>query len=555
MSELLEAARIYHADGIQLLPLPYGEKIPYKRESWKKRYANRPQIAAEIEEIFNPAKGQQNIGWLSGSISNNLVIMDFDSMKGFNALMKYQKFVRHYCQTTASRSGSGRGVHVAFRTPSPVKCGKIKRFDLDIKAEDGYCVEPPSLHRKSGGLYLFDNGYNGIRDLTQQDIEDFPFFKEAFKPVEIIQEPGKINGSDGSFFFQDLGQKYWNILKEAAPEGRRSEREAALIYRCVSLGWSFDHISALYARYADRKSKGITDHNWLWNEFRLVQRKCLSDQSKLTKQVNQAISLLLQGWNPYTGRTAQTDKAVTMAILQRMRAAGEGHFNRLQFSGRQIAEAVGISLDATQKSLNRMPINMIQMADGWGAAKYDCTPLIPFLGGVFSERGQYSDIPDDHGAMSHGEGKLILPSYYREDLAGSIDYLQHDAFRSWALGKINIFQILTAGKTGTIEFWMQEFNLKRWAMSSRLELLISAEVFKKDTEPRPNGRPALIFTCLRVPSKEDLDKMAEIAGTKGARAQQIELHERSRQTFRENVANTVAGSIDARKRLNRKKAG
>lgn len=103
-----------------------------------------------------------NIGIATGRESS-LVVIDIDPPTGDESLNTLTRNNRGMPATLTVRTGSG-GSHLYFRHPGrslPNTTSRIPGFNtplpgIDLRADSGYVVAPPSAHI-SGGKYLFDN--------------------------------------------------------------------------------------------------------------------------------------------------------------------------------------------------------------------------------------------------------------------------------------------------------------------------------------------------------------------------------------------------------------
>ena len=98
-----------------------------------------------------------NIGIATGS---GLIVLDVDGEKGRESLAKLSDL------PATLQVSTGKGEHYYFRAGSPVRSNQGKLGDgLDIRAEGGYVVAPPSVH-PSGHVYSWMNN---------NPIAQFPF--------------------------------------------------------------------------------------------------------------------------------------------------------------------------------------------------------------------------------------------------------------------------------------------------------------------------------------------------------------------------------------------
>lgn len=135
----LLVARTWWNRGVVALPLHYGHKRPAIR--WKAWQEQRPDWA-DIFEAFD-TRFYRNIGLLTGSVSGNLVVLDFDKPAAY-IKWRRETGIKTYTVIT------GRGFHVYVRLDEP-PAGTLIMQGGEVKAS-GYVVAAPSLH-SSGVLY------------------------------------------------------------------------------------------------------------------------------------------------------------------------------------------------------------------------------------------------------------------------------------------------------------------------------------------------------------------------------------------------------------------
>jgi len=151
LSVTRSCAKYYRQIGLSVIPIAYGDKKP--KISWK-TYQQRLPTNDEIEEWFSePA----NIGIVTGTVSGNLVVIDFDSE---DVAQKFAEALDEELQQKLGRTWivrTGKGLHIYVKLPRAdlVPRTRVRFVDgVDIKAEGGYVVAPPSLH-PAGVRYEF----------------------------------------------------------------------------------------------------------------------------------------------------------------------------------------------------------------------------------------------------------------------------------------------------------------------------------------------------------------------------------------------------------------
>jgi hypothetical protein len=191
---MLNYALTYLKKNLSVIPLIYGDKKP--AIEWKE-YQSRKPTEDEVRKWFSKL---HNIGIVCGSVSGNLVVIDFDSEEKFNEF--YEKLERMYpdlrdalLNTWIVETGKGRHIYLRLKMdPNEFKEKMRTRVRLvegvDIKAEGGYVVAPPSLH-PSGKRYMFINS-GAINDpIAEISYEDFQKLLNLLKPVEVVKEEKK----------------------------------------------------------------------------------------------------------------------------------------------------------------------------------------------------------------------------------------------------------------------------------------------------------------------------------------------------------------------------
>ena len=140
----------YREQGLSTIPIPYGKKEAAIK--WQV-YQKRLPTDAEITEFFNKLT---NIAIVCGKVSGNLVVLDCDSSEKYEELKPVieGKLGIDKLENCTPIVKTGKGYHIYFKTPTPVKSVKFPR--LDIKGEGGYVIAPPSIH-PNGQSYTFVN--------------------------------------------------------------------------------------------------------------------------------------------------------------------------------------------------------------------------------------------------------------------------------------------------------------------------------------------------------------------------------------------------------------
>lgn len=145
--ELQGWVSFYTHNNFSIIPLKHRAKEPEIPE-WRPYQQRRPS-PEELLRWFS--EGKHNIAIICGRVSDNLVVLDFDSPVSFgeaNSKFKVAHNLEFYQATFVVKTN--RGWHVYFRFKELPPSRKLPQ--VDIQAEGKYVVAPPSIH-PSGTLY------------------------------------------------------------------------------------------------------------------------------------------------------------------------------------------------------------------------------------------------------------------------------------------------------------------------------------------------------------------------------------------------------------------
>lgn len=185
MNDILSAAERYALLGLAVIPIKFREKRP-ALSSWE-RYQHERPTDAEINAWFGNGR-PCNLGIVCGSVSGNLVVVDFDNQSGYGkfALAHPEIIGRTRVHQTA------QGYHVLLRTTCPVTTFKFANGD--VKGEGGYVCAPPSVH-PSGFTYTVVNDTNEIavvEDLDVLGIKPVRYGRDSFAEKALRSELNEI---------------------------------------------------------------------------------------------------------------------------------------------------------------------------------------------------------------------------------------------------------------------------------------------------------------------------------------------------------------------------
>ena len=165
----LQAARQYVSLGMSVIPLLPGGKKPVF--SWREFQQRIPTDEELVQWFGNGAKN--NIGIVTGPVSG-LAVVDLDSDLAF-------AFAKKKNLSPTPTVKTGRGFHVYCKAKTGVRNFQQRDDlpDIDLRADGGYVVAPPSVH-ESGRVYGWVKG----RGLGEIEMTELPSWVLADKPEE-----------------------------------------------------------------------------------------------------------------------------------------------------------------------------------------------------------------------------------------------------------------------------------------------------------------------------------------------------------------------------------
>jgi len=137
---------LFHNLGISHFLLQYGKKKPIQGSSWEhlqERRLTEEEYQGLLDKLRN---GSYNIAVVCGTISNGLIIQDFETWEAFEEFYGKDNIARLLKSTLVVKTTHG-GVHVYYFSQEP--CRRSIRISkeppLDLLGEGGYAVGPSSV--------------------------------------------------------------------------------------------------------------------------------------------------------------------------------------------------------------------------------------------------------------------------------------------------------------------------------------------------------------------------------------------------------------------------
>ena len=168
MKEILKYANEYLDSGWSVLPVKPEEKRPYMT-NWLQY--NRTRVQKNVMENWFTNLTGAGIGIVTGKISN-LVVLDVESY----CPTPIEELLKKYPTQMVSRTGSG-GYHLFYQYPTHVAHvgNRVGLFDgIDLRADGGFIVLPPTIHPSGGRYEWISRGIPGAFPYSLLDVQAQP---------------------------------------------------------------------------------------------------------------------------------------------------------------------------------------------------------------------------------------------------------------------------------------------------------------------------------------------------------------------------------------------
>lgn len=230
---------------------------------YQKRLPTKNEVLSWFEE--NPLA---NIGIVTGNVSN-IAVFDFDSQKAIEYAQDKGGF------PTTSIAETGKGLHVYVKYPDfKVSNSSNRDLGLDIRADGGYVVAPPSEHG-SGRVYAWQEGFS-ISEIDPAECT--PWMIEYLKNADKTSKPStKKQNASLKNAVKDDGEKtkgknkYLDILKNGCKEGERNHTATRLIGHLLKGGTNPDEAWEMVKMWNKRNSPPM-DESELQKTFASVKK-------------------------------------------------------------------------------------------------------------------------------------------------------------------------------------------------------------------------------------------------------------------------------------------
>jgi len=244
--------------------------------AWKE-YQERLPTVEEVTQWFTDDP-DANIGVITGKVSS-LVVFDLDSSHASQFAEEQGGF------PLTIMSKTGKGYHAYMRHPGfVIKNSVNKKLDIDIRADGGYVVAPPSLHG-SGYSYQWVEGQS-IYELDPAECTPWmmEYLQDIATPTIEKQKPErkeqKATPSPRSIKTPER-TVYSQLLSEGCSEGERNQKTTQLIGHLCKTGLHEDELWEFLIMWNQSKVKPALGENELRRIYDSVRAMEQKDKKKI----------------------------------------------------------------------------------------------------------------------------------------------------------------------------------------------------------------------------------------------------------------------------------
>lgn len=126
--------------GINVVPLKNGTSRLIGPE---RRWFRERQTEADVLGLFGNYENH-NVGVVTGSLSSNLVVLNFSVAEVFTQLFLENSRFARACESSPIVY-TAHGVHVYLRLPCSIPSSRIQSLSLSIHGEGAFIIAPPSV--------------------------------------------------------------------------------------------------------------------------------------------------------------------------------------------------------------------------------------------------------------------------------------------------------------------------------------------------------------------------------------------------------------------------
>lgn len=260
---------------------------------WKE-FQNRLPTKDEVTQWFtmNP---DANIGIVTGKVSN-LLVFDLDSTHA----EEYAEENGGFPDTPISATGRGRHIWMKYPEGIDFKNSVNKVLDIDIRADGGFVVAPPSQHG-SGNFYEWQEGYS-LDDYDLAPCNEWMMYylehmheapdKKKESRTEIASVIERLDTNHSANKKEIIENEIVSILKNGCSQGERNHTAAKVAGHLIKTIKNKDEALAMMENW-NLKNNPPLDASELKGVFESVAKLEKKSQKEATKAEEINIEALL----------------------------------------------------------------------------------------------------------------------------------------------------------------------------------------------------------------------------------------------------------------------
>lgn len=365
-----DAALALHQLGLNVLPMPYGQKAGFP---WTLlQYQRLPENMIEL--VF---RGRCNVAVIPGKTSSNLYVIDCETQEALDFHMRHMR--ENGIPLWVVRTARGGHIWMFSATGEVKSIPTGTLLNAEIKGgSNGYVLCPPSRH-PDGPFYEWIIQEGDSPPIV--DVQRITWLKDnQGKAIALNAKPSTVNS--GEIKTRDL-KKLSNYPQPASnlsrqtrdylanghvlTQGTRNNRLFSAA--CDMLGCEFPPDIVETTLFSIAETSGLRRtaiRATLSSAQKQPRKSARAYYEKPTKVVHWQLAHFYIQSCEWQGRTGTTDYKVALAFVKRAKYEiwHEEHFRA---SYRELAQLAGISLKTLQKSLKRMAAQVPPIVEYIGA--------------------------------------------------------------------------------------------------------------------------------------------------------------------------------------------
>lgn len=237
LTESFKAAALSYAtrkrDPWAVFPLAEKSKVPAIAGGFKNATTDRTTIEQAWDYRPNMNIGIAT-GGMSGAARGALLVIDLDvsaTKDGLETLHEWEAEHGELPETVTAITGRG-GLHMLYYVKEPFSCSTDEDAGVDIRADGGYIVAPPSVHPDTGRTYEWENHPDDF-EVADADENVLAFVREHQK----MKQPGE----------------RFKVPKEGIKKGSRDDTLMRMASSLQSQGWDDEAIRAAVEVYNEQR--------------------------------------------------------------------------------------------------------------------------------------------------------------------------------------------------------------------------------------------------------------------------------------------------------------